>query len=104
MQLRPRFLSIHVLCLEYVFHLLHVLLVVSLAASSDGRHAVRLAAWSVGSKASCSQESRYKTPLMKKVGVPCTPLRSPPSTSSSMRARPRRSAMSRVYCCISRPP
>src|SRR3989440_1468082 len=34
-----------------------------------GHHDVRLAAWSAASKASCSQESRYKTPLMKQFVV-----------------------------------
>src|SRR6266568_2867908 len=54
----------------------------SLDFSPRGLHDVRLAAWSAASKASCSQEPRYKTSWMKNVGVPCTPLRWPPSTSS----------------------
>src|SRR6266566_7784682 len=40
----------------------------SIAAHYEGRHDPRLAAWSAVSKASCSQEPRYKTPLMKNVG------------------------------------
>src|SRR2546425_4121619 len=100
----PALRSFPVLCVACVFHgLLHLIVSLLRSFAPRGRHDVRLAAWSAASKASCSQEPRYKTSLMKSVGVPCTPLRSPPSTSSSMRARERWSARARAYCCRSRP-
>src|SRR5256885_13420668 len=59
----------------------------SIAAHSERCHDPLLAASSAANSASFSQEPRYKTSLMKNVGVPCTPLRSPPSISFSMRGR-----------------
>src|SRR6266496_3621836 len=100
----PALPSFPLLCVACVLHgLLHLIVSLLHSFAPRGLHDVRLAAWSAASKASCSQEPRYKAPLMKKVGVPCTPLRSPPSTSSSMRASARWSARARAYCCRSRP-
>ncbi len=99
----PALPSLRSLCPASAFHGLFALLLVPLAAYPEGCCAVRFASWSASSKASRSQEPGYKTPLMKKVGLPCTPLCSPLSTSSSMRANPHCSAMSRAYCCRSRP-
>ena len=47
-----------------------------------------LAAWTALMRASMSKVPKWRSPLMKNVGVPVTPLRSAPSTSSAIRSAP----------------
>src|SRR5207244_3907145 len=105
----PALRSFPLLCLAYVVHvLLHLIVSLLHSFAPRGLHDVRLAAWSAASKASCSQEPRYKTSLMKKVGclaLHCVhPLPHPPRCGRESLGRPERlrpaASASRLATCL----